>query len=210
MKLSVITTSHNIEQEHDIINTIFEMGLPTLHVKKRRLSTSKMIKYLEGIKAEYHNRLILHTHRDLIWKYKLKGIHVSRNRKSKILKWWRMKSTLYIRGGGYLVGTSCKSLTSIDKHYSEFDYLMISPIFTNPYGHRPSFNPGTLKRVVPSYPGKIIARGGANVDNNSIEIAQEIGFAGISFHMSIWGKPNPVEEFEKIMNRFNQLGIEVE
>jgi thiamine monophosphate synthase len=85
---------------------------------------------------------------------------------------------------------------------------MISPVFTNPNGHRPSFNIGTLRRIIPVYPGKVIARGGATIE--SVEKAKELGFAGIAFQSYIWDSTDPVGTFQKIMERFNELGLPVE
>lgn len=81
-------------------------------------------------------------------------------------------------------------------------------MFTNPHGHQPSFNLTTLKRLLPNYPGKVIARGGATLE--SIMQAKEIGFSGIAFNQYIWNNPEPLETFRKIVDRFHELGLSIE
>ncbi len=138
----------------------------------------------------------------------LKGIHVSKRHRRKRLRFAFEKAKLRLRRGNFVIGTACKSLSSVDENYPDFDYVMISPVFTNPHGHRPSFNPATLKRLIPTYPGKIIARGGATLD--SIEKAKDLGFAGIAFQRFLWDKPDPLGNFQRILDKFKELGIPIE
>lgn len=90
-------------------------------------------------------------------------------------------------------------------NYKTYDYVMLTPVFTDPQGHRPSFSPLLLQQVLRSFPGKIVARGGADAD--SIEKARELGFSGIAFHNFFWGQEDPQKEFDKVMDRFQKLGI---
>jgi thiamine-phosphate pyrophosphorylase len=210
MKLILMTGSRTKDKELEMIEKMFDFGLPNLHIKKPKLNKDQMREYLEFIPEKYHDRIVLHSHHSLLWDFKLKGIHVSKRRRSKKFKFGLTKALLKFRRGNFIIGTSCKSLSSMDENYPNFDYVMLSPVFTNPYGHRPSFNKATLKRIIPSYPGKIIARGGARLEAGSIEVALELGFAGIAFYQQIWKSTNPDEEFKKIFERFKELGIEIE
>ena len=208
MKLIVITSSKNIENEHYILGKMLDMGLPALHVRKPKLSNENLKNYLNQFTKAQQKKIVIHTHHNLLWNYNLKGIHVSkRHRRRKF--WFAInKAKLRLRRGNFMIGTACKSLSSLDETYPNFDYVMISPVFTNPHGHRPSFNPTTLKRLIPTYPGKVIARGGATLD--SIEKAKEIGFAGIAFQRFLWDKPDTLGNFQKILDKFHELGIPVE
>jgi thiamine-phosphate pyrophosphorylase len=208
MKLIVITSNKNIENEHFILGKMLDMGLPSLHVRKPKLSHENLKNYLNEFTKSQRKKIIIHTHHNLMMHFDLKGIHVSKRHRRKKLSFFLSKLKLRLRRGNFVLGTSCKSLSSLDEIYQDFDYVMISPVFTNPHGHRPSFNPGTLKRIIPTYPGKVIARGGATID--SIEKAKELGFAGIAFQRNIWDHPEPLVTFEKILERFKQLGIPVE
>jgi thiamine-phosphate pyrophosphorylase len=208
MKLIVITPSKNIENEHYILGKMLDMGLPSLHIRKPKLSSDNLKSYLNEFTASQRKKIVIHTHHNLLMQFDLKGIHVSKRHRRAKFKFFLSRTKLRLRRGNFTMGTSCKSLSSLDETYKDFDYVMISPVFTNPHGHRPSFNQGTLKRIIPTYPGKVIARGGATID--SIEKAKELGFAGVAFQRYLWDNPNPLENFQKIIDRFNELGLPLE
>jgi thiamine-phosphate pyrophosphorylase len=208
MKLIVITSSNPVENEHYILGKMLDMGLPSLHVRKPTLSRENLKSYLNEFTKSQQKKIIIHTHYKLLLNYNLKGIHVSKKHRKRKIKFFFLKTKLRLRRGNFLLGTSSKSLFSLDEAYKDFDYVMVSPIFSTPDGHRPSFNPATLIKAMPTYPGKVIARGGATVD--SINKAQEIGFAGIAFQHYIWDNPDPLTVFGKITNRFHELGLTIE
>jgi thiamine-phosphate pyrophosphorylase len=208
MKLIVITPSINIENEHSVLGKMLDMGLPSLHVRKPKLSTENLKKYLNGFTKSQRKKIVIHTHYQLLWHFNLKGIHVSKKQRKRKIRFFFAKIKLHLRRGRFVMGTSSKSLASLGDSYKGFDYIMLSPAFTSPHGHRPSFNRGSLKRMLPLYPDKVIARGGATID--SIAQAKEIGFSGIVFQRSIWGKPDPLIAFQEILDRFKELGLTVE
>ncbi len=41
MKLIVITSAKNIENEHYLLSKMLDMGLPSLHIRKPKLSSNK-------------------------------------------------------------------------------------------------------------------------------------------------------------------------
>jgi thiamine-phosphate pyrophosphorylase len=208
MKLIVITPSKEIENEHELLGKMLDMGLPSLHVRKPKLSKAKLKSYLEKFPKKHQRKIVLHSHLGLFWNIDLKGIHVSRQQRKKKLQFFLFKTKLHLRRGNFIVGTSSSSVDSLDQAYKLFDYIMISPIFTSPHGHQPNFNPTTLKRLMPNYPNKVIARGGATAD--SIVKAKEIGFSGVAFHHYIWHGHDPLANFGKILDRFHELGLPIE
>jgi thiamine-phosphate pyrophosphorylase len=208
MKLIVITPSHDVENEHDLLGKMLDMGLPSLHVRKPKLSKANLKDYLNEFTKSQQRKIILHTDNSLFWNNDLKGIHVSKQQRKRKIKFFLFKAKLLFCRRNLAVGTSSGSLDSLDEAYNQFDYVMVSPIFINPHGHQPNFNPATLKRLIPHYPGKVIARGGATID--SINQAKEIGFSGIAFHQYIWNNPEPLETFRRIIDRFHELGLPIE
>jgi thiamine-phosphate pyrophosphorylase len=208
MKLIVITPSKEIENEHDLLGKMLDLGLTSLHVRKPKLSSEDLKTYLNKFNKSQQKKIIIHTHHKLFWNIDLKGIHISKQHRKKKIKFFIFKTKLQLRRGNYVLGTSSSSVDSLDEAYNDFDYVMISPIFTSPHGHQPNFNPTTLKRLIPNYPDKVIARGGATID--SIDKAKEIGFSGIAFHQYIWNNPEPLVTFQKIVERFHELGLAIE
>lgn len=208
MKLIVITPPHNIEHEHSILGKMLDMGLLSIHVRKPKFSDADLKSYLNGFSKSQQKKIILHTHNTIFWNIDLKGIHISKQLRKRRIKFFFLKTKLLFRKGTYALGTSSGSLDSLDEAYKDFDYVMVSPIFISPNGHRPNFNPATLERLIPYYPGKVIARGGATIE--SIHKAKEIGFSGIAFHQFIWNNPEPLVTFQKIVTRFHELGLPIE
>jgi len=208
MKLLLISTSNTLEGEHILLRKMFDAGLETLHVRKPKLSTEALKKYLEGFSEEYHKKIIIHTHHNLLWDFNLKGIHLTKSHKKHPYKMWAQHQLFKLRRKGIIRTTSCSSLSSLAESYAEFEYIMLSPIFAGTQEHRPTFSRGTLDTIMTKFPKKVIARGGANV--NSIEKAREIGFSGVAFHNAIWHHQDPVQAFEDIMNRYKELGLSLD
>lgn len=208
MKLLVITPSKNVENEHALLGKMLDMGLTSLHVRKPSLSKADLKDYLSKFTKSQRKQIIIHTHPTLLLQYDLKGIHVPRGLRRKKIRFFLIQAKLRLRRVSFVTGTSCKSLSSLDDAYKHFTYILLSPVFTSPHGHRPSFNIGTLKRVLPTYPGKVIAHGGATAD--SVEKAKELGVAGIAFQGYIWESPDPLIAFQNIVARFHELGLTIE
>jgi len=208
MRLVVITPSKNIENEHFILSEMLDMGLPSLHVRKPSFSKAELKDYLSKFTKSQRKKIIICTHHNLLWDYNLKGIHVSKKHRKKKIKFFFIKMKLRLRRITFIIGTSCNSLSSLDENHKKYNYIIISPVFTDPNGHRPSFNQNTLKRILPLYQDKVIAHGGAIL--KSIEKAKETGFAGIAFQGYLWENPEPLAVFQNILNKFHELGLTIE
>jgi thiamine-phosphate pyrophosphorylase len=208
MKLMVLTSSPEVENEVIYIKQMLDAGLPTLHLRKPTSSIDYLKKVLDGLSSEHHKKILLHTHYGLLWDYNLKGIHLSKADRQRKYKAWLTYHALKLRRPNILRSTSCSSISTLAESYNAYDYIMLTPVFTGVQEHRPTFSRGTLKVIAKKYPERIIARGGASANN--IEKAVEIGFNGIAFHNSIWKNPEPVKEFERIINRYKELGLPIE
>jgi thiamine-phosphate pyrophosphorylase len=208
MKLIVMTPSTSREKEQNMLRQMLDLGLPTLHIRKPHLSTESLKKYLDQFSKEYQKRMMIHSHHSLLWDYNLKGIHLTKSHKKKQLRSWAIQKLLKMRRGNFSISTSCNSISSMAASYNEFEYIMLTPVFGQTQEHRPTFSRGTLDLIIGKYPGKIVARGGANIE--SITKANDIGFTGMAFQNFIWKSEDPVGQFIKILDRFKELGISLE
>jgi len=205
MKLLVISSSSPVDSESVIVKKLIDEGLETLHIRKPKLSTDALRKFLDEFKEEYHKHMIIHTHHNLIWDYNLQGIHVTKAHKKKKLRTLFEKKLFKFRRPNMIRTTSCSSISSLAESYPEFEYVMLSPIFVTPQEHRPTFSRSTLDTIMNKFPKKIVARGGANMSH--IEKAKEIGFSGIAFHNAVWRNENPIKAFTELRDRYKQLGL---
>jgi thiamine-phosphate pyrophosphorylase len=208
MKFIVLTPSKNVIDEYNLVSHMLKNGLPTIHIRKPSFTSEEMVNYIEHFTDEEQSKMVLHSHHRILLDYDMKGIHLSKRHRSKEFRSWVTKTLVEMRMGKKItLSTSCKSLSSMANNYSDFDYVMLTPVFTDPQGHRPSFSPTLLQQIMRKYPDKVVARGGSSAE--SIEKARDMGFAGIAFHNYLWSKSEPEKEFDKIVERFGQLGINV-
>lgn len=96
------------------------------------------------------------------------------------------------------------SLEELEKCNEKFEYAFLSPIFgsISKDGYKSNFNLQDVKsfldkRKAPStnkdIDGALIALGG--IDEDKIEIANELGFAGVAVLGALWQSNNPIEKF---------------
>jgi thiamine-phosphate pyrophosphorylase len=211
MKLIVISSSSSIENEAQTVTKLFEAGLETFHIRKHKLSTKKTKDFISQIPAHFHNRLIIHAHHNLGRRFKLKGIHLTKShKKNKIQTWFSLK-ILKLRNPDMLITTSYSNIGQLFEHNEQYkyDYVFLSPIFDSLSSKfQGGFTAHSLKSAIEKTEFKVIARGG--IDISAIEKANDIGFYGLAFYSSIWKKKNPVEEFNRIIEKFQELNIPIE
>lgn len=205
MKLLVISSSSPVNSESVVIKKIIDQGLETLHIRKPKLSTDALRKFLDEFSEEYHKHMIIHTHHNLAWDFNLQGVHVTKAHKKQKLRMWIEEKVYKFRRPDIIRTTSCSSVSSLAENYPIYEYILLSPIFVTPQEHRPTFSRSTLSTIMTKFPKKIIARGGANISH--IEKANEIGFSGIAFHNAIWRSEDPIRAFTELRDRYKQLGL---
>ena len=210
MKLIVISASDTLEQETQLIADFFRAGLPTLHLRKPKYSTNRMKKLLSGIPAEFHKRIIIHSHHRLARKFDLKGIHLTKKHKRKKIKTWLTIKWIKMKNPGLVISTSYSRLSSVlDESTIQYDYIFLSPIFDNKNSkYQAGFTEHSLKNVLSKTEKKVIARGG--IDTSRIETVKNLGFKGLAVRGDLWTNENPLQEFTMFLNKFKELGLQLE
>ena len=211
MKLIVISSSALLENEAQIVTLLFEAGLETYHLRKLKLSTKKMKDFICEIPACFHNRIFIHSHHKLAYKYKLGGIHLTATHKKRQNLTWLLHQYIKFKNSNIKISTSFKTIGQLleGNINDKYSYVFLSPVFDS---HHSKFQGGftdhSLRSALSKTNFKVIARGG--VDVTSIEKANELGFDGLAFYSSIWKKSNPLEEFNKIVEKFQELNIPID
>ena len=114
------------------------------------MPSDQIEKLIEGIKPQFHSRLKLHDHFELIEKYELGGIHLN------------SRNPLPYPGAKSL-SISIHDLNEIEK-VQDFDYFFISPVFNSisKQGYNSAFDLNELSKKIS---GKnAIALGGVTPD----------------------------------------------
>lgn len=211
MKLIVISSSHSIENETKIVTKLFEGGLETFHLRKHKLSTRKMKEFISAIPSHFHNRIVIHSHHNLARNFNLKGIHLTKSHKKHKFKTWLVLKLIHLKNPKVIITTSFTTIGELfdTAHEKRYSYVFLSPIFDSLSSRfQGGFTEYSLKSALQKTHKNVIARGG--VDISAIEKAYNIGFDGLAFYSSIWKKKDPVEEFSKIIEKFQELKIPIE
>jgi thiamine monophosphate synthase len=87
--------------------------------------------------------------------------------------------------------------------------VLLSPVFDSLSGNfQAGFSEHDLRHVLKNTKHFTVARGGINV--NTLQKAHELGFKGVAFYSGIWKTKNPLEEFQKVKDKFAELKIPIE
>lgn len=176
MKIIAITTPKIIDEDTYIIKGLLDRGIDTVHLRKPESSISECRKLLSTLDAEYRASIVIHDYPELYSEFSLRGIHINRN------------ITTLPEGYNGLKTRSCHSLEEIAHYKSDFDYLLLSPIFDSisKVGYRSTFNEDVLQRASTSgiIDSKVIALGGVTLDK--ISYLKGLNFGGAAMVGAIY------------------------
>ena len=211
MKLIVISSSATIENEAQIVTKLFEAGLETFHLRKLRLSTKQMTEFIAQIPVHFHNRIFLHSHHRLASKFKLGGIHLTSTHNKKKYRTWISLKLIKFKNPDIQITTSFKTIGQLldNEQTQNYSYVFLSPVFDSISSRFQSgFTEHSLRSAMQKTTFDVIARG--EIEVSSIEKACSINFKGLAFYSSIWKAKDPVAEFNKIVEKFQELKIPIE
>ena len=122
--LLIISPEQRLASEPRVLAQLFAADLTTFHVRKPNWTRAELETYLKVIPAQYHPRLVLHSHYELALEYPLKGIHLTTRARQepglgRLLRQLRGRS----------ISASLHSLAEVARHRRRYDYVFLSPIF---------------------------------------------------------------------------------
>jgi len=202
MKLFVVTPNKDAPDETALVTKMFESGLTTLHLRKPKHSTKQLEEYLKDIPDHFHNRIVIHSHHKLAFKYKLKGIHLTNTHLSKKWKYVFVRIRLRLKFG--MISKS-RSYTRLQQLYAKedynFDYYLVGTIFNSLTGEFYSgyYQEGVVAGLQ-NCGKKIVARGGTTPA--VIKKAADLNFYGICFNSYIWDDNLPYQKFIEILDAY--------
>lgn len=210
MEIVLITSSKKDDHEPELVTKLFEAGLTTLHLRKPNWSTRQLTNYIEAIPAHFRNRVIIHSHHDLIFKYDLKGIHwteVHLTRKFK--KWWFLRK-LKASSKKVMFTRSYHKLSEVyNPEELNFDYYLIGTIYNNITNEFYSgFYEQGINAAIKTAKKQFVARGGIN--EVTIEKSYKYGFKGVALNSQIWKAENPFDRFIAILEDCKKRGVPVD
>lgn len=187
MTLIVITLPHFFEGEADALNALFDAGLEILHLRKPHATLARMKQLLNGIRTEYHARIVTHECFELADEYGLKGIHLNgRNPEPP-------------QGFTRHISCSCHSLPEVVRKKESCQYVFLSPIYNSisKEGYAAAFTPQSLREAADKgiIDHRVMALGGITLSH--LPRVKALGFGGAAVLGDLWQQAgtNPVPHF---------------
>ena len=205
MKLIVISSSHDVENEVSYVEAMMTEGLNYFHLRKPHYTTKDYVSYLEKFRPEFRSKIIIHSRHHLCKKYKLKGVHISRRHKKLLWRTWYRIYRMRINYK-FQVSIPYHNLKEIqEKKNKKYEYMFLSPIFDSisKKGRKAAFKEKHLKKALQNATSEVIALGGVGLE--TIEKAHELGFDGVAVLGAVWEEKDPLEAFRKINEKCQQL-----
>lgn len=177
LKLIAISWPTFFKDEAEVINALFESGLPLLHLRKPNADVGNVEKLIKHISPEFHDRLTMHYFPQLAADYELGGYHFSKGFDEAPGDDWEGR-----------LSASCHSIDEANARVGELDYVFLSPIFDSisKEGYKSAFAPDLLWQA--NNEGRInrrmIALGGVTPENMSL--VQDYGFGGAAVLGGLW------------------------
>jgi len=177
MKKIVLTYHSFIEGEVECIKDLIQSGLYAVHIRKPQATYDQLENFICQFNSYERSFFVMCTHRSLVDKYALKGMHYS------------SKENLPTqRADWYTYSTSCHTLEEVKSISNEVDYVFLSPIFDSisKPGYTCSWdNKDQISQVLGSHKGAdVIALGGVCDDN--IEEIKSLHFDGYAMLGAVW------------------------
>jgi thiamine-phosphate pyrophosphorylase len=191
----VITNPFAVEDEIEILHSLFEEGLSLLHIRKPEFSELEMTKFIHQIKLNFRSNLVLHSHHNLAEDFGINRFHFSEKRRKQIFE-FPARFQKPCRYKCESISTSTHSIEDFNSFENNFDYAFLSPVFKSisKENYLPETDLFEALKSKTNYKTKVIALGGIDFDN--IQKTLENGFDNVALLGSIWANENPLKHFK--------------
>ena len=206
MKLIVVSSAYDIENEIGLIELMFRKGMDKFHLRKPNYTTKDYETFLDRLHPKFRKHIIIHSRHNMAFRYKLKGINLGRNHKrTKLKTFWKVFKMKLINKK-LIVTSEFDSLTQFNASRYPYDYVMLSPVYDSisKKGKRSKFNHSRLKKAFKTKKNYEVYAGGG-ITASRIAHCQELGFDGVAVMGSIWESEDPIASFEECLNVCNKL-----
>ncbi|MHB8261916.1 MAG: thiamine phosphate synthase [Bacteroidia bacterium] len=195
-KIIVITPEIDSPKETTVICKLFEMGLQVLHLRKPNTSIDELRKYIQRIPKQFHKRVVLHSHYELIKEFNLKGVHLTEKARESVKEINTLK-----RKKTKSISTSFHGMEKVSKNRRKYEYVFLSPVFDSisKQGYKSNFTSNGLTLFLKKTKQRVIALGG--IDDKNIETLIQLNFSGAAILGFVWGSKTPVENYKKLISK---------
>jgi thiamine-phosphate pyrophosphorylase len=192
----VIAPENDLPNEIKILNQLFEAGLEYYHLRKPYKDYTAYSEYLNKIDAQYHNKIVVHDHHELINEFKLKGIHFQEQNRIDHID----NPGQYFKGldmFGKTISSSFHEPKDLEECYFEFDYHLLSPVFSSISKIGQEGRGFSVTHIDKT----IIGMGGVTADN--MKAFDTLGYKGVGVLGGIWNSDTPLDVFKSMVAHFS-------
>jgi thiamine-phosphate pyrophosphorylase len=195
----VISNPQFIPTEIAVINALFEAGLEVFHLRKPEANISEMKDFISQIDDQFHSRIMIHSHYELLDSFNLRGIHFTE--KTKELQDSFAHATC-------IKSMAVHDLPELDNVKPFIDYVFLSPLFpsVSKEGYSKQWDFEELKSELAIKRNfRIIALGGITLGN--VKTVNQLGFDDYALLGSIWEPVKsgcPISQIVSIFKSYNQ------
>lgn len=195
--LIVISNPTPVDQEHKIINTLFDEGLSIFHMRKMDYSRKELNHLLIKIDKQHHSKVAFHQHHELADYFGSHRLHYTEQERKKYHD--QIESNDMSQ---YILSTSIHHINAYASLSASFQYCFLAPIFNS------ISKPDHLSIVTPEFKLppkshiKLIALGG--VSTTGIPDVKKYDFDGIAALGTIWNDPEKaIDNFKKLKKEWD-------
>jgi thiamine-phosphate pyrophosphorylase len=198
--LILITPDTKVNNELQIINSLFANGLQRLHVRKPGFSYEEYKAYISNIDAQYHKHIVVCSAFELYSELGLGGVHLNSHIRDDAAV---LAQVAHVPMGH--ISTSFHSWQEVRDNKRPYGYEFISPVFDSisKAGYKAGIDLQQCAAVREEvtvehgYCPQIIGLGGVGAEQ--VRILQANGFDGAALLGSVWGAEDVVGAFVEIL-----------
>lgn len=206
MEHRVYTLPDFFEGEADLLNQLFEEGLPCLHFRKTQQSIHPFIDLLVKIERKHYSKIIVHQYPELVEMFNLLGLHLTESARRALSTEALQDLIRKQHENQRQIGTSIHQKKDLDRLPKEMDYCTLSPVFSSisKQNHEPTVNWKTQDLDVPF---SLVALGGISVQTLEATYHQR-GFREVAFLGAVWNDlSNALQNYRLLCKKMNALTL---
>lgn len=212
MKIILLSDFFAINKEHELLDALFKEGLEYFHLRKRSYTEAEMRLYLEKIPPSCYDKIIIHSHFDLVQEYGLKGLHFKKEFTIENYATSIGLSLSSIRDKYQHLSHSVHSLQDIKENKFPFDYMFLSPVFDSisNLGYNSKIKIQTIRKFFKEEPDHLQIIAITGITDEKVSKVMEAGFNGLGLLGYIWLDYKEDGHVGEAVSRFNKVKKKVE
>jgi thiamine-phosphate pyrophosphorylase len=195
MKLAIVSPLGVVPGEQEAVVAMLENGLAHYHLRKPGMTTEQLYTWLEGLPAEYHQRVSVHGPLTIALALEVGGVHLRESDRAGLLDHELDDIIERAEMEGLRLSASVHSVDAALSVSHHFSYVFLSQAFdsnSKPY-------PGRIDdwAIPAERPTSIYALGGVTAERVPQVAAK--GLDGVAVLSAVWqGESDPLSNFLKL------------